>query len=592
MRSSFTRGTRLVVAVTLVAVLLAAVATPALASSGRGRGNGNTRGGPAVFTDVPANHWAWKHITAMRAKGILAGYGQGLFGPHNHVTRLELVVMVTRLIGAEDEALALDEDEVAETLAAAFHDYRAIPSWPGARECLAYALQEGYLWPLLQGRSHNFQPRTPATRLEVVVTLLEAMDLGDQARDMDTETLPFRDAAAVPLWARGYVALAVEIGLVKGDAGNLRPNKPITRCEMAALLDRADEDIDTDLDRDIIVGTVVTVNVATSATEVSSITIVPGRFGQRYGAVAVPPSEPFGSVTYELAPAVVVIIDDEQADLSDVRAGDHVALYLDEDHKVLLIDVIDERAETSQVLGTLLAWTVDGTGRLTNVTVRRNSTSGAGGTSVTYPVAGGVELTHDGEEFDVSDLQVGLPLRLTLTGGAVTAIEILSPAPADEDVVRGTVTRVTIGSGTGSSLSSVSIIPEGGTPADEETYHLTPGAVVIVNDALGDLGDVRAGDEATLTLNSDDEVVLLKVEYTVTEVTGVLAGFVRDASGRLSTVTLERDGRTTTYLVDPDVVVTRDGQAASAGDLRLGDTLEVRIARGLVCAIDIVEAAG
>ena len=75
----------------------------------------------------------------MAAKGVMQGYGKGRFGPKNHVSRLELVVLATRLMGFEDEAQAMAPDAVAELLGATFADYRAIPAWPAAREGLAYS---------------------------------------------------------------------------------------------------------------------------------------------------------------------------------------------------------------------------------------------------------------------------------------------------------------------------------------------------------------------------------------------------------------------------------------------------------------------
>ena len=58
-------------------------------------------------------------------------------------------------------------------------------------------------------------------------------------RSADYSALAFRDAASVPQWAEKAVLEAVEQGLMLGDAeGTFRPNEPVTRAELAVVLQR------------------------------------------------------------------------------------------------------------------------------------------------------------------------------------------------------------------------------------------------------------------------------------------------------------------------------------------------------------------
>ena len=41
-----------------------------------------------TFTDVPASHWAYDAIEDMSSRGVVAGFGNGRFGPGVNVTRL------------------------------------------------------------------------------------------------------------------------------------------------------------------------------------------------------------------------------------------------------------------------------------------------------------------------------------------------------------------------------------------------------------------------------------------------------------------------------------------------------------------------
>ena len=57
-----------------------------------------------VFDDVPVNHWANAYIARASQLGIVAGYGNGKFGPGDPVTYEQAVTMVVRGIGESENA--------------------------------------------------------------------------------------------------------------------------------------------------------------------------------------------------------------------------------------------------------------------------------------------------------------------------------------------------------------------------------------------------------------------------------------------------------------------------------------------------------
>lgn len=59
---------------------------------------------PSNFSDC-LGHWAETYITAASEKGIVNGYGNGLFGPNDMVTYEQAVAMIIRTIGRESEAI-------------------------------------------------------------------------------------------------------------------------------------------------------------------------------------------------------------------------------------------------------------------------------------------------------------------------------------------------------------------------------------------------------------------------------------------------------------------------------------------------------
>ena len=51
------------------------------------------------YTDVPATYWAYHPIMTLTEGGLLAGYGNGKFGPNDTLTKEQVSIIYTRMIG-------------------------------------------------------------------------------------------------------------------------------------------------------------------------------------------------------------------------------------------------------------------------------------------------------------------------------------------------------------------------------------------------------------------------------------------------------------------------------------------------------------
>lgn len=79
----------------------------------------------------------------------------------------------------------------------------------------------------------RFQPAKGVTRAEFITMLANTLAWGP-----GNSALEFKDS--VPEWARGFIAAAVDRGIVRGYAdGTFQAEKLITRAEMAAMIDKA-----------------------------------------------------------------------------------------------------------------------------------------------------------------------------------------------------------------------------------------------------------------------------------------------------------------------------------------------------------------
>jgi len=83
----------------------------------------------------------------------------------------------------------------------------------------------------------SFQPDATVDRLTSVVALVRAAGLRQQA-ESGAYTLTYTDAASIPTSLRGYVAVAVQNGLIKSSATTFNPQGAFTRLDLSHALAR------------------------------------------------------------------------------------------------------------------------------------------------------------------------------------------------------------------------------------------------------------------------------------------------------------------------------------------------------------------
>ncbi|WP_164472597.1 S-layer homology domain-containing protein [Cohnella candidum] len=186
------------------------------------------------FKDLSEDNykWAYAHIIRLVSQGVFKGYDDGSFKPSNKITRVETIVAAVRLLGLESEAQKPENMNAKLN----FKDFDQLKKkYPQAVGYVAVALKND----LFNENDSVIQAEKPATRLWASVLLVKSMKLEAEASAKMGTELSFRDADAIPAGSVGYVAVAIEKGLVSGYTDNtFQPNKPITRAELASILDR------------------------------------------------------------------------------------------------------------------------------------------------------------------------------------------------------------------------------------------------------------------------------------------------------------------------------------------------------------------
>ncbi len=185
---------------------------------------------PYVLKDVPTGQWFAPYVRDVAERGIVSGYKDaagnplGVFGPERNVTLEELAKMVVQAAKIDLQSCppAPKNEPVRGTWSAPY------VSCAEAGGFAVFADGTGDL-------------RRPATRAEVVVSLLQAFgrSIGEDL------TAPFKDVNASTLFAPA-IAAAVKDGIVSGytDAsgnptGFFGPTNPVNRAEVAKMLSLA-----------------------------------------------------------------------------------------------------------------------------------------------------------------------------------------------------------------------------------------------------------------------------------------------------------------------------------------------------------------
>jgi len=337
----------------VLSAFLINVFSAGLASAGQKDGNATITIDPngqvtisLQFKDLESAIWALKDIAKMQSQDVIKGYADGTFRPNKPIKRAEAVAMAIRLMGLEKEATVKDSiyGNVYSNVYLPFADSNLIESW--AKGYIGLALEKR----IIDSTPDNFQPHKPASRLWVAVLLTKALGLQAEAEAKKNVQLTFKDAGAIPADLAGYVAVAVEKGLVKGFPDNtFQPNKPVTRAEMAALLGRTDDQLVLVNDKKKKAkGVVTAVDPVASTISITEEAVASSVYSAVYGL----------SETFPVDPEARIFIGDQRADLTDIKVGSKVQLRL-KDGVVVFIEVKVREVEGIVVAKSVYSLTVD-----------------------------------------------------------------------------------------------------------------------------------------------------------------------------------------------------------------------------------------
>ncbi|MED0934505.1 S-layer homology domain-containing protein [Bacillus mobilis] len=165
------------------------------------------------FKDVPANHWSYKAIMDLQERNIVAGYGNGIFGFGDSITRGQVARMIYLYLNPADESNAPNT-------------FTDIKGHMFEKEILSLS-KTGIMSGFGDG---TFGPDNILTREQLAAVLTRAFNL------KATSTTTFKDVNK-NYWATNAISALQENQITTGTGDNMfEPKSIVTREQYAQFL--------------------------------------------------------------------------------------------------------------------------------------------------------------------------------------------------------------------------------------------------------------------------------------------------------------------------------------------------------------------
>ncbi|RKD34672.1 S-layer homology domain-containing protein [Thermohalobacter berrensis] len=487
-----------------------------------------------IFKDIEKYPWAVKDIIRMKLKGLIRGYGEGVFAPHKPVNKLETIIMALRVMGWEDESKRIDELP---------EKYKGDKIQDWAKGYITVAYEKGILDDV---DLMYFNPYESAKRHEVAKYVIRALGYEEDAEDHMDEDLPFVDAALVPQGSVGYVYLVNELEIMEGDdKDRFNPMGTLTRAEMAVLFSRLDSKVDNEIDESTIIGTVYRVRDDEVILEIDD-----------------------NLKKYEVDDDVIVYKDNREIDYDDIEKGSKVRIEL-ENSEAIYIEIIDEDYDEDKIIreytGKVIKLSDDD---LDGIAIEIKEMVAV------FKIIDDVEVEFENGEGRVHDIEAGDIVTITVDRDN-RAREIF----VHEELERNEIKEVE------GIINDLDLRGVYHITIDEERYKLSKNADVEVEDRERDLEDLEKGMEVEAKL-SDDIVETIYAENREFDVEGKIEDIL-ETSDEVKLV-IEVDDEEFTYYVDDNAdIEVEDEEDAEIEDLETGQYGEFEIVNNTIVKIEI-----
>ncbi|MBR5152216.1 MAG: S-layer homology domain-containing protein [Clostridia bacterium] len=495
----------------------------------------------AGFKDVdedPTVSWAKDSIQAMADSGYIKGYEDGTFKPYRSISKIEALLLMARILGAEESAY----EEVATDALDVYSDTVGKYNTTYLNE-LTYLLYNGIVDETdLNTYASSGNANGELTRWQAAILMAKLLGANSEAKAFTVGNPTYPDDAEIPATAKPYVEYVTANNIMNGMASTdgsatvFSPNTSLTRAQMATLLNR----MISKVNKMTYVGTIAEMNLNSNL-----ITI------DRNGSES---KRKINKDTVVYQNGVQVELADliEGSEIRGVEIGGHIQSLN------VITEGIDESKNT-EFYGKIAILHNSNTDKKLTIADPEDSKK-----TKVYPVSDQCTYTVGGAKANYSDLRKGDFIRAIENKGVIVAIEITE----SNFVVNGTLVDVTFDDSNGVHIT----ISKEGSGNQEYTVS-KDGATVVRNNLSAEYRSLTLGDSVKLTI-TNGKVTRVVATSTTESFNGILREIHITAEPY---VVIESGSKQETYTLRNDVVIKVAGENADIYDLRRNISVNVTL---------------
>lgn len=480
-----------------------------------------------VFDDVTSNQYSWAkdQIEEMAELGIIKGYNNKIFAPEDSVTKIQALLLCSRILGFIDD----DAEDLIDDAYKLYGDIVIEYNEEYVSE-ICYLIYKGVLsTDELSLYISEDNAAVALKRYEVATIMTKAMNAVSEAEKLTSPTV-FKDSADIPAASKPYVNYVYSKGLMQGmTPTEFVPLYKVTRAQMAVMLYRMREALDE-------------TRIYAVVDKINSGTIMYTDYdGNAEGLSILSKAD------------TKVYIDGYLSSLNNI-APKSIICITKRGTDIYRIDAITVKGDEI-ILGSVTSVTTSSKG--SKIKVQEISSSAV----LEFPVSENVSVTYSKAASSLSNIKAGTYVELHLKDGEVM---VINAAPRQTTVV-GTVTDII--------LSPEVLLYVKLSSGEIEKYMFSDEVTVERNGKTVNSSDVLVGDKVNMTLTYN-QISTIKATSSSFKDTGTIEEIKIAVQ---PSITIKSDGKSTTYSLSRDAAYEIDGADATIYDLRLNGTVTVTI---------------
>lgn len=434
--------------------------------------------------DVPSN--AIQYVAYATEMGIMEGMGDGTFSPLTSVKRSQMAVMLSRTVEKTDYTFSyvklLNVDTSSRTI--------TIRNTSGNENNYTYNDST-----VMRSMGDEVQPNNLTTNVDAVITLSgKNLVSVDSLYSQPDETVHGRYSSYGT--SSGVTTIRIiPYGETATQSYECASNLTVTYDGSPATIRSFTKDDIITLN--IVNGKVKSIVAETKTTGISGAIVEKVSVGDQISITISHGNDEYNGKTYVVSDNVTVKKNDAPSTLDMIYKGDKVSLTLEYG----MITKIIASSNKKVVEGTIQGLTIS---NAPTMDVKVN------GTTSTYEIPNGIDITINGEEGSLYDFRVGDVVKITLDSDAITKI-VATSTQESSGTVSGVVTAIN------TSFGVISIQPAGSESSTQVMCKDDTATFISTDGKSKKMKDIKVGQTVDVRGSISNGVFIGKLIIIVSE---------------------------------------------------------------------------